>query len=149
VSIEKVNISCVMGDSFSDKKERDDKDDLYKEHMGDNSPIIQEFLQRWNIKNPSLEQLLAVALMVSEEHHIELDRQDKRRRRFLIGWLNFHREEVLQVLPNIVMNHPTEGYTGEMVNDWLDFQKSNPDHRLFRDLREGPPERAPPKRRRH
>lgn len=99
----------------------------YKDYMNwKNHGIVPEMERIFGVKEPVKEELLTLARMISKTLDIELDRQDKRRRDFLIGWFNKNFEIIRPILSKIVRIDPDGVSHGEHAEEWEIFKQTNP-----------------------
>lgn len=121
-----------MSDEARANKERADKD---REEVAEKTAmygslrewkdkgIIHEFKETFGVENPTKDDLLALAQIVSKHTSIVLDRQDKRRKNILIGWFNSNWEQIRPLLSRVVVINKNET-RGERKDAWMKIVKN-------------------------
>jgi hypothetical protein len=110
-----------------DKQEIEEKRREYREFAEwQGKGILQDLVQYFGIENPPLQLLLPIAMSLSHMIKVQLGRQEKRRREFLIGWMNKYYDKIRDYIPNMVLKNDKGVITGPHVDAWERFKKANP-----------------------
>jgi hypothetical protein len=127
-----------MGRADSTEKDREEverKKIQYKDYMEwKDRGILKDLKDYHGIDNPTRELLVTIAMLMGNECGIRPDRQDKRRRDLMIGWLNLHYEQIRAIVPNIVLRDTKGPMTGPNMDFWNVFRRDNPEHKAVQDF---------------
>jgi hypothetical protein len=111
-----------------DKEEIEDKKREYRDFGAwTDKGILKDLKLLFQIENPSLQLLLPIAMNLSHILNLPLGRQEKRRKNFLIGWLNKHYELIEKFVPRLVIKDDKGNMRGPCLEEWSTFQRANPD----------------------
>jgi hypothetical protein len=92
-----------------------------------NQGILKDLNDLFQISNPNKRTLLQFALLLSHASDIELGREEKRRRRFLLDWFCKHYAIFQRYIPNIVFIDMKGNTKGPWRESWKRFLAQNPD----------------------
>jgi hypothetical protein len=108
----------------------------YGEFMRQQDTGILQYLEvNHGISNPTRRLLKMIARVMSHMLGIELDREDKRRKNLLIGWLNFNFELIRPHIAGVVICDGDGRATGFMAQQLDDYRRANPNGTLSAYLR--------------
>jgi hypothetical protein len=115
-----------------DKEEIEQKWRDYQGYMDWKEQGILHDLQKiYNILNPTIQLLLPIALNMSALINVPIGRQEKRRRNFLIGWLNKNYDEISKYIPRMVIRDEKGEMKGPNIVTWQRYAQENPDAEIF------------------
>ena len=107
-----------------DAEEIEKKKQEYAEYMDwTDRGILVDLKEMFDMEKPTKDDLKALARIVGEHLNIEVDRQDKRRKEFMVGWFNKNYELIRPVLSQMVLI----GKNGEAHGnpEWEEFNEKN------------------------
>jgi alpha-L-fucosidase len=99
-----------------------------------NKGILKDLKELFGMENPTLQHLLPIAQTMSHKIKEQLDRQDKRRREFVIGWLNKHYDQIRCYLPRMILRDDQGVLKGPHLDTWEKFEAGNPTADIFQYL---------------
>jgi hypothetical protein len=118
-----------------DKQEIEEKRKEYSEFAEwQNKGILHDIVRYFGIENPSLQLLLPIAMNLSHVIQVQLGRQEKRRREFLVGWMNKHYEQIQSYIPHLVLTDDKGVIVGPNVEAWNRYKRENPDAAVLKYL---------------
>jgi hypothetical protein len=96
--------------------------------------ILKDLKELFEIDDPPLPLLLTIARVLSEIIKIPLDRQDKRRREFLVGWFNKHYDHIRPHVSGLVLYHENGELKGKEAQRVTILQDADPERSLIKYL---------------
>jgi hypothetical protein len=97
--------------------------------------ILRDLAVYHGIKDPSREILMRVTNILSQLHSIRPDRQTKRHRALLVGWLNQHYEQFKDDIPDLIIQDTTGHMRGPKLAEWEQLVRDHPEHEAVQDFR--------------
>jgi hypothetical protein len=113
-----------------DHSEIQHKREMYGDFMnwGPDRGILKDLADTFHVENPSLKFLVPIAQAMSATINVELDRQDKRRREFLIAWFNKNYDRIQPLIPHLVLLDEAGRANGPRADAFQKFSDENPSH---------------------
>jgi hypothetical protein len=113
---------------WKDEEERERKRQEYTGLMDmRDEGILNDLRRLHNLHNPTRDLLLVIAMIMARETGVTLPREEKRRRGFLIGWLNLHYDKFKDHIPNLVLIDKKGPISGPKVSAWCAYESAHPD----------------------
>jgi hypothetical protein len=92
--------------------------------------ILHDLGELYHHAAPTQPLLLNIALVLSKHCGIPLDRNEKRNRDNLIGWINYHYDSFGPLIPRLLIRDTTGAPMGSEHTKaaWADLQARDPEH---------------------
>jgi alpha-L-fucosidase len=94
--------------------------------------ILRDLRDVFDLDGPTLQHLLPIAQTLAHKIGEVLDRQDKRRREFVIGWLNKHYDEIREYIPRLVIRDDRGTLRGPHADALNRYEEENPTAPVFK-----------------
>jgi hypothetical protein len=95
--------------------------------------ILKDLKTQFGITNPSMDLLQLIGGILAEATGINFGREERRRKKLAIGWMNTHYETFAPHIPNLVLD-PGAGEVGPRSQDWEQYRRENPEDKCIRFL---------------
>jgi hypothetical protein len=126
-SEEDLRESARMREKEADKDEVKNKTQHYSPFIAWEDKGILYDLNRWHGRNkPSRDLLLSIAMGVAAQCGLTIGREEKRRKSFLIGWINEHYDCFRDVIENLVLGDTTGSLSGP-VEQLKQYREEHPE----------------------